>query len=156
MRGQSLRLIGLFAVACAAAVFNGCGPNYPERAEVHGIIFLDGKPLTKGTVRFYPASGTPARGTINEKGYFTLTTFQPDDGAVLGEHVVTVKSTEVGGESAKSLEEEIEQVNAGEVDNNHGVKWLAPERYSRRGSTDLKATVEKGVNEIEFRLTTKP
>ena len=55
-----------------------------------GIVRIDGKPLTTGTVRFTPAAGRAASGTIQSDGSFELGTFTSSDGALVGLHGVSV------------------------------------------------------------------
>jgi hypothetical protein len=52
-----------------------------------------GQPLTKGTVTFEPdGAGKEATGEIQADGTFVLSTYKKDDGAVLGNHRVTVSN----------------------------------------------------------------
>ncbi|MEX2308963.1 MAG: hypothetical protein WD738_15285 [Pirellulales bacterium] len=62
---------------------------------------VDDKPLFQGNVRFAPIAkedgqkvGRPAFGKIQSDGTFRLTTVEPNDGAVVGEHWVTVVNVE--------------------------------------------------------------
>jgi hypothetical protein len=75
----------------------GCNRNNFTLAPVHGNITIDNKPLFQGKVMFAPIPkageenpGRPASGTIQKNGDFRLTTFNQHDGAVVGEHWVTV------------------------------------------------------------------
>jgi hypothetical protein len=124
---------------------------------VSGVVYLDDKPLATGTVQFYPQQGQPARGLIGADGSYSLTTYVPDDGALLGHHRVTVKCTEIIGAGAapQSLEEEIAM--ASEARTTPGdVRWLAPQRYSQRDTSPLEATVAGNTNTIDLHLTTSP
>lgn len=74
-----------------ALVLAGCGGgDTPTTYPVSGVVKYDGKPLANVAITFYPAEGRPASGRTNEQGKFILTTFSPDDGAVAGEHRVTI------------------------------------------------------------------
>jgi hypothetical protein len=75
----------------------GCGSTAYETAPVHGKVAIDGKPLFQGKVRFAPIAkgentqvGKPAFGDIQSDGTYRLTTFKADDGAVVGDHWVTI------------------------------------------------------------------
>ena len=71
----------------------GCGgrSNRPELAAVSGQLTYRGKPVAGATVSFMGhGSPRPAIGVTDAEGRFQLTTFEPNDGAVLGTHVVTV------------------------------------------------------------------
>ncbi|MBW3542412.1 MAG: hypothetical protein KY476_19275 [Planctomycetes bacterium] len=82
-------------VALGLLLMCGCGgrdPDRPATAPVTGTVTYNGKPLTEGTVTFVPqAKGNPATGQIGPNGRFTLTTYETNDGAVVGFHVVTVQ-----------------------------------------------------------------
>lgn len=65
-----------------------------ETEAVSGTVSLDGKPLTVGTVIFTPEMGRAATGPIRADGSYTLGTYRPDDGAILGRHRVTVMARE--------------------------------------------------------------
>jgi hypothetical protein len=80
----------LLAVALAAA--SGCGDGRLKRARVTGVVIYHSKPVEGAGVTFYPHDGAIASGVTDANGRFTLTTFarKGNDGALLGEHVVTV------------------------------------------------------------------
>jgi hypothetical protein len=60
-------------------------------APVHGRILLDGKPLGGAMVTFIcPNAPRFSSGTTDSEGKFNLTTFTPNDGALIGENTVTV------------------------------------------------------------------
>lgn len=63
-------------------------------AKVYGTVTLDGKPLGKGVVIFTPEAGRGATGLIQPDGRYSLETYKPGDGAVLGKHRVTVVARE--------------------------------------------------------------
>jgi hypothetical protein len=81
----------------AVLVVAGCGPARPTVAPVSGVVSYLGKPLTAGSVTFVPADGgPPAVGDIGKDGRYRLTTFDTNDGALLGNHriaVVALKAT---------------------------------------------------------------
>lgn len=79
------------------AAIAGCSKAPYELAPAHGVVTLDGKPLPVGTVMFSPiaqsdknSAGAPAFGSIQSDGTFVLTTYRDGDGAVVGEHWVTI------------------------------------------------------------------
>jgi hypothetical protein len=86
---------GLPAVALAllAGGLAGCGSGAEKTVPAGGTVTLDGQPLEKGQIGFFPEKGPAADGTI-ENGKFTLTTYDtPGDGAVPGKHKVSVNAT---------------------------------------------------------------
>jgi hypothetical protein len=85
------------AYSFVVALVAGCGSTTYETAPVHGTVAIDDKPLYQGKIRFAPIAkgentqtGKPAFGTIQPDGTYRLTTFEPNDGAVVGEHWVTI------------------------------------------------------------------
>ena len=86
----------LICVALIAAV-TGCSRSNLDVAPVHGKVTIDGKSLFQGKVMFAPVAkgdsvhpGKPAWGNIQPDGTFRLTTLKQDDGAIVGEHWVTI------------------------------------------------------------------
>jgi hypothetical protein len=96
-------LAGILALlACA-----GCSKSEFDVAPVSGTVMIDGKPFTQGKVMFAPIATGEAReagrgafGLLGPDGSFKLTTYDPDDGAVVGEHWVTVIRIAGEGEAA--------------------------------------------------------
>jgi hypothetical protein len=81
----------------AAVSMVGCSKSPFDLAPVYGKVTIDGKPVSTGRVMFAPIAkgesrevGKPAFGTLQADGTFTLTTFEEGDGAVVGEHWVTI------------------------------------------------------------------
>jgi hypothetical protein len=79
----------------AAAV--GCSSSEFELAPVTGQVTVDGQPFTQGKVMFAPVAsgesrqaGRPAFSRLGADGSFALGTYEAEDGAVVGEHWVTV------------------------------------------------------------------
>ena len=79
----------------------GCNRSPYELAPVHGLVTVNDKPMFQGKVMFGPIAkkgeenpGKPAFGTIQSDGQYRLTTFQPNDGAVVGEHWASVINVE--------------------------------------------------------------
>ncbi len=139
----------LAALVCAASI--GCGGSAPVK--VRGRVSYDGQPVQSGKIMFFPASGRMALGNINADGTYVLTTFKPEDGAVVGTYRVAIESTRVGPDrwdTVKSFDEEIKISHR--PDNKiylpGKVEWLVPQRYARPETSGLTARVESGVNEI--------
>lgn len=73
--------------------FSGCsdGVNRPQVVPVTGKVTWQGKPVQGATVVFFaPSSPRAARGETDAQGQFKLTTFNSNDGAVPGEHTITI------------------------------------------------------------------
>ena len=90
-----------FLAAGALLVAAGCNQSPYHLAPVHGTVTVDDKPLFQGKVMFTPVAkgenkrpGRHAIGTIDSEGRFRLTTKDPDDGALVGDHWAIVINTE--------------------------------------------------------------
>lgn len=82
------------SMACVAVAVAGCGGVHDGRPATYpagGIVLFDGRPLAGAQVSFL-AVGAPraAIALTDAEGIFTLSTFAAGDGAVAGQHVVTV------------------------------------------------------------------
>jgi len=153
---MSSRIVQRWGWTVALLVVAGCGPGLPEVAKVSGRVTCDGKPVTTGTIQFWPDQGRSARGTIQPDGTYSLTTFTDQDGAVLGKHTVTIEATKVEAAmpALKSTDEEIAYFSKRDAPTIAApkIERLVPEKYSRRETTDLTAEVGPGPNEINFNL----
>ena len=75
----------------------GCSKSPYDVAPVQGRVTIDGQPMSAGQVMFAPLAkggsvnaGKPAFGKIQSDGSYILSTYRDDDGAVVGEHTVTI------------------------------------------------------------------
>ena len=147
----ALRLAGLAAVFLAVGCHRG-----PELARVTGTVTAGGKPVTAGTISFVPAAGKAAVGAIGPDGRYSLTTMKPDDGAHVGNYKVTIHATTVGAGTTgyASLDDEIKGAKRQALVPGK-VEWIVPERFSQLATTDLTATVNPGIQTIDFNLPAK-
>lgn len=84
------------AVLTILAAMAGCGTdeNLPPTVPVTGKVVYQGKPVKNAIVKFFPAEnveGNPAYARTVDDGTYQLTTYEFADGAVPGEHTVTVR-----------------------------------------------------------------
>jgi len=143
------------AVLAMLGLMVGCGPNRPEMAPVSGTVLYEGKPLEGATVKFMPeGEGRPATGTTDAEGRFTLTTFEKGDGAVVGDHVVTVsKYAKPTVQPIKSDENGVRFRSLAEEQAYYNPPSLLPERYGNEVQSPLRATVQSGeTNDITLEL----
>ena len=136
------RLLSLVLCLAALTLLGCSGSNDKNTAVVRGKITYKGAPVTKGTITFVPdVMGTSAYGAINPDGTYSLSTYEKDDGAVVGMHKVSITSKE---------EQTNFEANAPPTDG----KWLIPGKYFLEASSGLTANVKAGQeNEINFDLT---
>jgi len=120
-----------FAVAMASLV--GCGDGRPRRVPVAGRVLIDGQPLTTGFVRVIPENARPGIGAIGPDGRFVMTTFEGEDGCVVGTHRVEIIAKQSQGYTA--------------------IKWLTPQKYQDVATSELTVTVDKPLENWEIDLT---
>lgn len=140
-------VLGLLCVLSA-----GCGGL--NLGQVSGQVKSNGKIVTTGMIMFHPKNGPTAVGTIQPDGSYTLTTLQPDDGALVGAHRVTIQATKVDPgrlETPKTFDDELKQAQTpGKILVPGQVHWIVPEIHSRIETTKLIAEVKRGKNQIDF------
>ncbi len=110
----------------------GCGDGRPRRVPVSGRVMIDGKPLAAGFVQVYPDTDRAAFGAIGPDGRFRLTTYDVNDGCVLGKHRLAVIGREDKSPGA--------------------VMWLAPKKYTDPRSSGLELEVTGPTDNVEIEL----
>jgi len=117
--------------------------------------------LTSGIVTFTPITGKGgkggyvATGEVESDGTYVLTTFDTGDGAILGQHAVTVVARQGGPESLKDLNvpKGADLTKMQNVQPRYVLpKAATPSRYASPATTPLKYTVREGSNEIDLEL----
>ncbi len=164
-----------FAVGCLVILgtcLGGCkgGVAGPPTEPVSGVVTLDGKPVPQANVVFVPdGSGQGAAGITDEAGKYTLTTTNPQDGAVVGKYKVMVTKAIVAGPTsdldlsglsqAERDKKAAQAYYSSAAAKSAGGKKLPdvknelPVKYNNIGSSGLTATVVKGNNTCDFALT---
>lgn len=127
------RLTTIVGFAALLVVAIGCSDGRPQRVPISGKVLIDSKPLTYGTIQFVPTGARASQGTIDKDGRFTLTCFGDGDGAVLGQHTVTV----AGGEPISSTK----------------IRWHAPKKYLNPQTSGLTHQVSKPDDQVTINLT---
>jgi hypothetical protein len=125
----------MYRICCVLFAFvigfvTGCGrPGTAPTVEARGKLLYDGKPATAARVIFTPESGRPAVGTTDQEGNFVLSTFESNDGAVVGAHTVTVSDLERNWNQDPSLS-----------------RFPAP--YERPDTTPLKVEIKSDTDNV--------
>lgn len=130
-RGLIAAVTPLLAVAPLLAG-SGCD-NRPQRVPVAGQVLIDGKPLNTGFVRVIPENARPAVGQIEKDGRFRLTTFDGEDGCVLGKHQVEIVARQSQGYTT--------------------VKWLTPRKYQDVSTSELTVDVQEPIEDWTIELS---
>jgi hypothetical protein len=147
---------GLKAALAAAAVLwaAGCATKEPPQiVEVEGVVLLEGEPLKKVEVRFIPAAEHGAdyiaQGVTDDKGRFKLTcNGQP--GAVVGEHYVTVRESEIPTHlTPESARDDLRRY----LD---ALGKRPPALYGNAAESPLRATVNGEKKDFVFKLVRPP
>ncbi len=100
---KSALLSALLLGCCAGCGARGDG-TLPDLIPVKGRVFLNGQPLTTGTIRFEPDDfGRPASGNLQSDGTFVLTTLKDGDGVVPGHHQVSITDSNLKSKTAAAL-----------------------------------------------------
>lgn len=171
LRVVSLRVVALVAAFGGLSTISGCGgggsADRPATVPVSGTVLYQGAPVGGASVSFW-AEGAPraATGVTNDKGEFQLSMFSANDGAVPGEHVITVTKIEGGAvvaspqlspedrsDPTKALEAYQRQMGSGQGPA-AGPKNALPEKYAQQTTSPLKETVSEGAtNSFVLQLT---
>lgn len=122
----------------------GCGGrDLPELGTVTGTVTLDGEPLAGAIVNFTPTgTGRPSTGQTNEQGQYTLQYLPDVEGAIVGEHqvtvelVMTVEMDDLPDEPSELSPEQLEM----------------KKRVERTTGVSIAKTVQSGSNEIDVAL----
>jgi hypothetical protein len=131
-----MRIFGPLLLPLFVAFTAGCRADRPEMAQVSGLVLIDGEPLRHGTIQFIPKGSRASYGRLDENGRFQLTCRDPNDGAVLGRHTVTVSGDEI-----------IESTNFITK-----TRWHAPKKYADPHKSGLSADISESVNHLKFEL----
>ena len=153
-----------FVVLAMCCMATGCSQsNRPATFPVHGTVTYRGKPVAGASVAFL-APGAPrfAVGTTDDAGRFSLTTYEPDDGAVIGTHVVTVQKISVqpgptyampdDGKIDNAAIERAMQEAAMRVEAAEKAGSELPAKYANHDTSDLRLEVVDGENDFKIEL----
>jgi len=154
-------------IAAGGILLVGCSrSDRPAIAPVRGKVNYQGKTVAGASVVFLcPGAPRLAVGTTDEQGNYRLTTYEPDDGAVIGTHAVTVKKYKTEPEASavavaqnmdqqelsKAIADSMRQ-SARQVANTEKSGSLLPAKYSQLKTTDLRKEVVAGENVIDIDL----
>ncbi|MDZ7615394.1 MAG: hypothetical protein U1E05_00225 [Patescibacteria group bacterium] len=134
------------AVLLLGAAMGGCSSAPEATYRVEGVVTFNGEPVQAGTVLFETAvpalggGGYTARGAIDSRGRYSLSTFATDDGAVAGRHRVAVVPSNVGlGDGA-----------------DHAAAVVIPHQYTTLSTSPLEFEVHASSNQIDIELHTLP
>jgi hypothetical protein len=134
--------MSVVAICATTACFVGC-PGSSMESEVSGVVTIDGKKIGPGIIVFAPTdpNGTPATGSIENDGTYTLKTSR-ESGLAAGSYRVAV-----------SIREMPQNVKRG--DRPPPGKLLIPEKYEDDTRSGLQYEVSPGRNTIDIDLASE-
>jgi hypothetical protein len=156
-RTAGAALLPLFA----GCLFLGCNrSNGLATYPVRGNVIYHGKPLAGASITFFADGASRAAvGKTDETGNFQLTTYEQNDGAVPGTHVVTVKKYDSEppplptAPADGAIDPAVEAKHTAAM-----AHWLktakiaVPQKYADRNTSDLRRDVVEGENVFEIEL----
>lgn len=142
-----LRFTGTCVLVASLMIATGCGSRGPQMADVEGTVKLNGKPLERIAVEFWPESDGPRSiGETDKEGKFVLMSDSGKrKGASVGKHKVILRDAAVLGD--KFLGRAAEN-----VDMSQGRKSRLTKRYTEAATTPLTREVKPGKNTIDLDL----
>ena len=158
-----VRRVVVFPLA-SLIIASGCGGadskldrKRPPTYRVNGKVLLNGQPVADAGVVFRSSGSAEtlaAYGRTDSGGEFTLTTFESGDGAIAGQHMMTVTKSVVEGEDRSYFDEK--SPNYGKTPPPTKTKFLVPEKYSKFETSGLSTTVkDSGSTGVLIELTDK-
>jgi len=142
----------MLVLAVAGFTLGGCEAKKElPHARVHGKVTYQGKPLTYGSVMFFPVEAPKdgtlqgASGDIQPDGTYELKS-QSTGGALLGKHKVVVYAVDLGRSTQPSKGGTAPAATKGTL------KSVLPKIYSDLSTTPLVHTVVDGDNPIDIEI----
>ena len=151
------------SVLTAGILLCGCGrsssSNRPQPVPASGHVTYKNAPIEGATVSFLgDGQSQPAIAMTDADGNFVLTTNRAGDGAVPGDHRVTV--TKILGSASPtasrslSMDEAVEEWKKNQKPTAPKVLSLVPEKYAKPETSGLQFTVKAGEkNHFDLPLT---
>jgi len=147
-RGLLLAVALSFAAGCGRSTDDKWTDKRPKVYPAAGDVTYREQPLPNAVVVFVPDGSTrpSAQGRTDPRGHFTLTTFEPGDGAAVGRYRISITKVKDVAPPSQELGQAPPVIVKAE--------WLIPERYGNATSSDLTAEVatDGGKNVFTFNL----
>lgn len=151
-----------FFVLCGMVSSIGCGnsADRPELAPVSGKVTFNNTPVAGATVSFWTENAArAASGTTDAEGKYRLTSFEIGDGAIPGEHTITIAKQDVAANVSSATADDPsagygEAMEAAAKGTTAKIaKDALPANYANQATSGLKRTVVKGENNtFDFEL----
>ena len=144
----------LFLIAAGCVMFVGCGSDDSNRrptAPTQVTVNYKGKPVAGATVQFVSVDDPmPSVGTTDANGKCSLSTYETNDGAIIGSSLVMISKTEMDSKNIRPVRpEDADMIGVIPPPN---LKHLVPQKYALPASSGLKEEVKQGQNTFTFDL----
>lgn len=151
---QCFRLLLLLSLAWLMT-FAGCGgSDRHPLGLVAGTVRYNGQPIASGTIIFEVAGARPANGTIVDGKIVEVTTYDPQDGAPVGDARIAVFATapDSPATAADPAANPGAPVAIGPNYMGGGAKSLIPDKYNNPSTSGLTWTIEQDENVLDLDL----
>lgn len=147
------------AVTFVALAMAGCAKDKwtqqrPKVVRTAGRVIYKGQPLEGAHITFTnPAAKVSAYGRTDADGKFTLTTFEPNDGAVPGTQQVSVSKVKLINPLDPNIDRTATTAKLPKTER----RWLIPQRYGSMQTSGLTVDIpEDGKEDIVLELQGEP
>jgi hypothetical protein len=146
-------------IAFAVLAIVGCAKDKwtsqrPKVVRASGRVVYNGQPLEGAHVTFTnPAAKVSAFGRTDADGKFTLTTYEPNDGAVPGSQQVSVSKVKLINPLDPAIDRTTTTAKLPKTER----RWLIPQRYGSMQTSGLSVDIpESGKDGIVLELQGDP
>lgn len=156
-------LVGSMVLVTACLIGCGGDSSKPDLFAVDGVVNFKGAPVEGATVTFSSAAAPrSATGMTDSSGNFRLTSYDTNDGAIVGEHMITIsKSASAGAASGVMTQENAKEMMSKNIGMMSGGKMsemkpesVLPVKYADAKTSGEKRTVSATEgNSFKFELT---
>ncbi len=141
----------------ATLLLVGCGGSGGEHptTEVTTTVLYQGDPVEGATVTFFNDSHEKpvlAVGRTDAEGVAEMKTYAEADGAIQGQHQVTILKSEMGESQADLADVDSEDYDPDAAAGTTAPKNLIPAKYGNRNTSGLTVEVGEEPKEVTFEL----
>lgn len=145
---KSQFLLGMLVLCLPLTAGCGGGASGPPLAKVTGVVTLDGNPVEGATISFVPkGEGAMSLALTDPEGKFAMRTAAGKEGAVVGDHTITVSLSVTTGGGATGSADDLappQSFEGGAPAEAPKTLFLVPEKYGSPTTSGLTVTVPSG------------
>ncbi|MGY8771087.1 MAG: hypothetical protein ACKVH8_21965 [Pirellulales bacterium] len=147
----------VLSLAIGVVVVSGCGSDQAPMGSVTGTVNFEGKLIKDGTIILEIKGTRSANGKIKDGQIVEVTTFEPNDGAFVGDAKVAIYANESSTKKAPAALASNNPSSEGPQNNTNymgmNAKSLIPRKYNNPGTSGLTCEIKSGDNALAFDLT---